>query len=45
VVDSDAETVVVFSQPNHVRVVGKTDLLDASALLPGFSCRIAEIFE
>lgn len=45
VVDSDAETVVVFSQPDHVRVVGKNDLLDAGALLPGFSCRVAEIFE
>lgn len=45
VVDGDRKAVLVFSPPDHVRIAGEDDTLDASDALPGFSCRVADLFE
>lgn len=45
VVDPDAERVMVFTPPDHVRVLGRDDTLDGGTALPGFSCLVAEFFE
>ena len=45
VVDADPRRVLVFTPPDHVRVLGQDDDLDGGDLLPGFSCTVAEIFE
>jgi Uma2 family endonuclease len=45
VVDSDAESVMVFTPPDHVKVLSKEDTLDGEAALSGFACKVSEIFE
>lgn len=48
VVDEKARLVIVYSQPNQIRIVGAEndeEILDGGDLLPGFSCRIADLFE
>jgi len=36
--------VIVYTPPNAVAVLGADDVLDGGALLPGFSCRVGELF-
>lgn len=43
--DGDSERVVVYSAPDHIRVLGRDESLDAGEALPGFACRVAELFE
>jgi Uma2 family endonuclease len=45
VVDSDAESVMVYTPPDHVKVLGKDDALEGAEALPGFTCRVGELFE
>lgn len=43
-VDPDAQLVLVFTPGNVVAVKHADDLLDGATVLPGFSCRVAELF-
>jgi Uma2 family endonuclease len=45
VVDPEPRRVMVFTPPDHVRIVGAEDSLDGGDALPGFRCTVAEIFE
>jgi Uma2 family endonuclease len=45
IVDPDAEQVMVMTPPNAVRIVGRDDTLDGGDVLPGFTCKVAELFE
>ncbi len=45
VVDAEKQRVVLYTPPDHVRVLGSADILDGGNALPGFSCPIAELFE
>jgi Uma2 family endonuclease len=44
-VDPEPHRVVLFTPPNHVRILGPDDFIEGAALLPGFSCRVNELFE
>jgi hypothetical protein len=44
VLDGDSERVVVYSAPDHSRA-RRDESLDAGEALPGFACRVAELFE
>ena len=44
VLDPDAERIVVYVPPDHVRVLGGDDTLDAGDALPVFTCRVADFF-
>ncbi len=41
----ERQEVVVFTSPAETQTLGAGDLLDAGGLLPGFSCRVADLFE
>ena len=43
-VDPEARRVVVLSPPNAVRVCAEDDTLEGEDVLPGFACRVAELF-
>jgi Uma2 family endonuclease len=45
VVDPERRAVTVFRSINLVRVLHEADTLDGEDVLPGFSCRVAEIFQ
>jgi len=45
IVDADPRRVVLFTQPAHVQILGPDEVLDGGDVLPGFSCRVAEMFE
>ena len=45
VLDADSERVVLYTAPDHVRVLGSGETLDGGEALPGFSCKVAELFE
>jgi Uma2 family endonuclease len=45
VLDPDAEQVMLYTPPDHVRVVAKDGELDGADALPGFRCRVSELFE
>lgn len=36
---------MVLTPPDHVRVIAGDGGLDGAAALPGFRCRVAELFE
>jgi len=38
-------TVSVYDSPTHVIILTEEDTLTSSALLPGFSCRVSDIFQ
>ena len=44
VLEPEASSMLVLTPPNHTRMLGPDALLDASELLPGFSCRVRELF-
>lgn len=44
VLDAEPQELVVFTPPDHVRVLRSTEVADGGALLPGFSCRVSELF-
>ncbi|MBI3185548.1 MAG: Uma2 family endonuclease [Myxococcales bacterium] len=45
VLDPEAMRLMLFTPPDHVRVLGQDDTLDGGDLLPGFACRVGELFE
>jgi len=44
VIDSDPERLMLFTPPDHVRILGIEDTLEGGEALPGFSCKVAELF-
>jgi Uma2 family endonuclease len=44
VVDADPRRVVIFTPPDHVRILGAEEMLDGGELLAGFRCKVAELF-
>ncbi len=44
VVDGAAESVMVYTPPDHVAVLAKEDALEGGEALPGFACKVGEIF-
>lgn len=45
VVDAEKERLVLYTPPDHVRVLNSEEVLEGGEALPGFSCRVAEFFE
>lgn len=45
VLDGDAERVIFYTAPDHVRVCGRDEQLDGGEALPGFVCSVADLFE
>jgi len=44
-VDPEPRRVVLFTPPNQVKILGTDDLIDGGTVLPGFSCKVSELFE
>jgi Uma2 family endonuclease len=44
IVDADPRRVVIFTPPDHVKILGPEDTLDGGDVLPGFRCKVAEMF-
>jgi Uma2 family endonuclease len=44
VVDPEERTVTVYSQPDEGRELGETATLTGDDALPGFTCRVGELF-
>ena len=42
---AERQEVVVFTSPTETQTLGADGLLDAGGLLPGFSCRVQDLFE
>lgn len=45
VLDPEPQRVMVYTPPNQIRVLRRDDTLDGGDVLPGFSCKVAELFE
>jgi Uma2 family endonuclease len=45
VLDDDRKCVMVFTPPDHVRILGEGEQLDGGPALPGFVCSVSELFE
>jgi len=45
VLDPDPQTLVLFVPLNQVQILGRDEILDGGDVLPGFSCKVAELFE
>ena len=43
-VDAEPQSVVLITPPDHVRILNADDVLDGGDVLPGFSCKVAEMF-
>lgn len=44
IVDAEPRRVVLFTPPDHVKILGPDDVLEGGDVLPGFSCKVAEMF-
>jgi len=44
-VDTDPQRVVLVTPPDHIKILGKSDVLDGADVLPGFQCTVSEMFE
>ncbi|MGK4001170.1 Uma2 family endonuclease [Sorangium sp. So ce1036] len=44
IVDAEPRRVVLFTPPDRVTILGPDDTLDGGDVLPGFRCRVAEMF-
>jgi Uma2 family endonuclease len=44
-VDAEPQRIVLFTPPDHVRILGPEDTLEGGDVLPGFRCKVAEIFD
>ena len=44
IIDVEPQRVVLFTPPDHVRILGLDDVLEGGATLPGFECKVAEFF-
>ncbi|MEM9193163.1 MAG: Uma2 family endonuclease [Myxococcota bacterium] len=45
VIDPEPKRVMVYTPPSNIQVLGEDDTLDATDVLPGFSCRVGELFD
>jgi Uma2 family endonuclease len=45
VLDGESQRVVLYTAPDRVRVLGRTEALEGGDALPGFTCSVAELFE
>ena len=45
VIDPKRRTVMILASDAPVRWLGESDTLDGGTVIPGFSCRVAELFE
>jgi Uma2 family endonuclease len=45
VLDPEPARLLLFTPPDRIRVLGRDEILDGGDVLPGFSCRVAEMFE
>lgn len=43
-VDPEPRRIVLFTPPDHVRILGEDDTLEGGDVLPGFRCTVAELF-
>jgi Uma2 family endonuclease len=44
-VDPDPQRLLIFTPPDHVRILGADDRLDGGEVLPGFACAVREFFD
>lgn len=44
VIDAEPEQLMLFTPPDHVRILGPDETLEGGEALPGFSCKVAELF-
>lgn len=44
IVDAEPRRVVIFTPPDHIRILGADDELDGGDALPGFRCKVSEMF-
>jgi Uma2 family endonuclease len=45
VVDPYEKNVILYESPEHYKMFEYNDLLELREILPGFTCRVGEIFE
>jgi Uma2 family endonuclease len=45
VIDSEGRTVTVYRSRQEMRILGETEQLSGEDVVPGFSCRVSELFE
>ncbi len=45
VVDPYEKNVILYESPEHYRMFEYNDILDLGEILPGFTCRVSDIFE
>jgi Uma2 family endonuclease len=45
VVDAEKERLVLYTPPDHVRVLSREDRVDGADVLPGFSCQVGDFFD
>jgi len=43
-VDPEPRRVVIFTPPDHVHILGPEETLEGGDVLPGFSCKVEEMF-
>jgi Uma2 family endonuclease len=44
IVDAEPRRVVLFTRPDRVRILGGDDVLEGGEVLPGFACKVGELF-
>ena len=45
VIDPEPRRVMEFTPPDRVRILGPSDALEGGAILPGFRCEVAALFD
>ncbi len=45
IIDPEPQQLILYTAPNHVRVLARDEVLDGGDVLPGFVCKVAEFFE
>jgi len=43
--EAEPRRVMVLTPPDHVRILGSEATLDGGEVLPGFACRVEQLFE
>jgi len=44
IVDAEPQQVVLVTPPNQVQILGSDELLEGGEVLPGFRCKVADLF-
>ena len=44
-VNPDPQRLMLFTPPDHVRILGADDRLDGGDVLPGFTCVVRDFFD